>query len=163
MGEPKLDVKKTGGRALFIIILSVFFGIGVNVSLVIKYAQGQFQKGFFTEEEKSSVTFISLPQAEEFFFTQKARFIDSRSREKFRKGHIPGALNIPYEEADPASLRSISLPLGEVLVVYCDGEECRSSVHLAGRLRELGYSRVKVFFGGWKEWKEAGLPVEPPL
>lgn len=163
MRRVALNLKKTGGRVLFIIILSVLFGIGVNLSLVIKYAQGQFQKGFFTKEEKSSVTFISLSQAEEFFFTQKARFIDSRSREKYREGHIPDAINIPYEEADPSSLGSLSLPKGEVWVVYCDGEECRSSVHLARKLRERGYTRVKVFFGGWKEWRKAGLPVEPPL
>lgn len=160
MSRVKLNFKKTGGRVLLIIFLSSLVGIGVNISLVVKYAKGNYKKGFLHPQETSSITFISLPQAEEYFFSHQALFIDSRSREEFRKGHIPNALNLPYEEADSTLLQSRSLSQEKILVVYCDGEECQSSVHLGRKLSQMGYSQIKVFFGGWKEWKEAGLPVE---
>lgn len=42
--------------------------------------------------------------------------IDSRSREEYAKGHIPGALSLPLKELDRLVGR---LPRDKELVVYC--------------------------------------------
>jgi 3-mercaptopyruvate sulfurtransferase SseA len=47
-----------------------------------------------------------------------------------------------------------------VLVAYCDGQECNSSINLALKLDSLGYSNVKIFFGGWREWTNSSQPTE---
>lgn len=76
-------------------------------------------------------------------------------------GHILGAINIPYEGDDIDSLlKKIDYPREETLVIYCDGSECQSSILLAKLLHEFLFADIRVFFGGWRDWSEAGLPIE---
>ena len=46
------------------------------------------------------------------------------------------------------------------VVVYCANPDCESSVEVAERLVELGYTRVSHYAGGKQDWREAGLPLE---
>jgi len=57
-------------------------------------------------------------------------------------------------------LENISLPYDNPIVVYCDGSECQSSTNLAKHLAEKDYADIRVFFGGWEEWKNSELPIE---
>ena len=43
---------------------------------------------------------ISLDEAEKLFFTDAAVFIDARSEEDYARGHIQGALSLPWHEVD---------------------------------------------------------------
>lgn len=85
--------------------------------------------------------------------------IDTRSREMYHKGHIPGAVNVPYDEGD-ASLSRFELR-GDIrrVITYCDGADCMSSVDLAEKLVFV-FPEVYYFFGGWKVWIDKGNPVE---
>lgn len=143
----------------FIIVLSLIIGLGVNFSLLKKYIRGEFKQGFFSLEEYSSITFITLAEAEELFARKEALFIDSRPEKDYSEGHILGAWNIPFEEyREKHALSKLAIPFERTLVVYCDGSECQSSVFLAKILHEYGFQDIKVFFGGWAEWIQAGLP-----
>lgn len=155
-----MNLKRIGQGALFIIILSSLIGLGVNYSLIHKYFQGEFRRSFFSSEDYPSMTFIALSEAEELFVQKTAVFIDSRSKEDYAQGHILGALNIPFEEQKERDiLVQLSFPIEQTLVVYCDGDECQSSVELAKILHERGFLSIKVFFGGWAEWVKASLPA----
>ncbi|MFQ6071055.1 MAG: rhodanese-like domain-containing protein [Candidatus Aminicenantales bacterium] len=148
-------------QILAIFMLSIIIGLGVNFSLVRMYFKGEFIHGFFPARKYSGISFISLAEAEALFASQAALFIDSREKEAFLSGHIIGALNIPYEEENKErALKEYGLSPGNTVVVYCDGSECQSSIHLAEFLHHKGLRDIRVFFGGWKEWLEAGLPVE---
>ena len=46
------------------------------------------------------------------------------------------------------------------VVVYCGGDACDASTAVAGKLAELGYSNVRHYGGGKRDWEEAGLPLE---
>ena len=145
---------------LFIIVISTLLGLGVNHTLIRRYVQGEFKKSFFSSAEYPSIAFITLAEAEELFSRGEAIFIDSRPQEDYRKGHILGALNIPFEEKKKNDLLSQRpLPQDQTLVVYCDGAECQSSVELAEILHQRGFTSLKIFFGGWEEWAQAGLPL----
>jgi rhodanese-related sulfurtransferase len=77
----------------------------------------------------------------------------------YRRRHLPGALNLPKSRA--AALAPVLLPeLDAEIVVYCGSRLCRSSDRVAESLRRLGYTRVRVYRGGKREWLHAGLPLE---
>ncbi len=145
----------------FIMALGVLLGFGTNVRLIKQFLGGEFQYSFISSEEYPSIFFIMLPEAEELFSMNETLFIDSRNAEIFKAGHIFGAVNIPYEDkVDTGLLEELSVPKEKSLVIYCDGSQCQSSVGLARLIHDKGFTNIKVFFGGWREWEMAGLPVE---
>jgi len=146
---------------IIIIALGVLLGFGTNVRLIKQFLGGEFQYGFISSEEYPSIAFIMLPEAEGLFSMNEAQFIDSRNVQAFKAGHIAGAVNIPYEEANEMLLlNQFSIPKEKTLVVYCDGSECQSSVGLSRLLHDQEFTDIRVFFGGWKEWQMEGLPIE---
>jgi len=143
-----------------ILFLSLIIGLGINFSLIKKYFLGDFRFGFISLEEYSSITFITLGEAEGLFSEGEALFIDSRPKEAFRTGHILGAVNIPFEEyKKEEALDLIFLPPEGTIVIYCDGSECNSSLELAKVLHRKGLIDIKIFFGGCVEWVREGLPA----
>jgi len=154
------SLKKMILRIAFILLLGTLIGLGANISLMKKFFNGEYQYGFFSLEEYSSIVFITLGEAEELFATGSALFIDSRAAADFKEGHIFGAVNIPFlEKKKKEELNMEPYPLEGSYVVYCDANECQSSVELAKLLHEKGFQDIRVFFGGWEEWVREGLPV----
>lgn len=79
--------------------------------------------------------------------------IDVRAPDRYRRGHVPGALNLPRGKM--TARRMAEWPAGTLFVVYCAGPHCngadRAAVHLAG----LGLP-VKVMIGGVTGWVDEG-------
>jgi thiosulfate/3-mercaptopyruvate sulfurtransferase len=114
--------------------------------------------------------------------TRKAQVLDARSRGRFvgtepepraglRSGHIPGSLNLPYDELyqkdgtllPPHELRAkfeaAGLDLGKPVVTSC-GSGVTASV-LALGLYAAGRPDVAVYDGSWTEWGgRADTPIE---
>jgi len=102
---------------------------------------------------------ISLKQAREWH-AQGAVFLDARSPDLYREGHIQGARNLPWESFNALFDRVMGQTPEDVAVVaYCDGESCDLSHELALALRAFGYAKARVLVNGWTVWREAGLPV----
>ena len=90
-----------------------------------------------------------------------AFIIDARSSHDYAGGHIPGALNVPYENfIDYYADLLDRVPMDATVVTYCRSLTCDLSDNLAQELRIAGYERVLLYRGGWDEWTEAGFPVE---
>lgn len=106
-----------------------------------------------------------LEEAWESFNEGTVVFIDCRSRSQYETGHIPGALSIPYFEMSTILPDFLMQYFPEMeYVTYCDGTDCDASVIVANELKSIGYDNVRIFFGGWNAWIQAGFPVEqgPP-
>ena len=104
---------------------------------------------------------ISLQTLKEKFEQPGVIILDARSPDEFAEGHIPGAKNLPYYEfAEKASVVLKETPFDREIIAYCEGLECSNAEDLAFLLKENGYAQVKVFEGGWEEWKENGMPVK---
>jgi len=98
---------------------------------------------------------------------------DVRNEEDYRKGHIPGAVNLDdvqlqlrdSRSEDYLPLAQIEQVLGEAgidptreIVLY--GAKASTGPYFgAVTLRWLGADRVSVFHGGIDDWKAAGKPV----
>ena len=106
-------------------------------------------------------TFLTYEEARGFYLRGSALFIDARHASDFNAGHIKGAVSIPLQEIRKNSPILSDLPRDRLLVAYCDGEGCSSSIELAKLLYRSGFSNVKVFFGGWNEWLAHKQPTDP--
>lgn len=82
--------------------------------------------------------------------------LDVRSKEGFREGHIPGAVNIPFEEL-PQRLGELSKR--QDLVAYCWDVTCLLAAKAAYVLASKGY-RARELVGGIEAWRQAEFPVE---
>lgn len=103
---------------------------------------------------------IQLTKVKEFFDANAATIVDARDPDEYAAGHIPGSLNLPYEQTvtDPAKLELFD-PKGKPIIVYCGGGTCEISMNLGFALVAHGKHKVLVFTGGWPEWSQASYPV----
>lgn len=83
--------------------------------------------------------------------------LDSRSREAWQEGHVPGAVHLPGREI-PARA-AIELDPSVPVVTYCWGPGCNGATRAAVALAQLGY-RVREMLGGFEYWAREGLAVE---
>ncbi len=82
--------------------------------------------------------------------------LDVRPPEEYAEGHLPGALNIPF---DYLEARLSELPEGIEIVAYCRGPYCVMSFDAVDLLKARNF-QARRFEEGFPEWKAAGLRVE---
>ena len=87
---------------------------------------------------------------------QEIVILDVRTREGYNEGHIPGAINIPFEELPT---RAKELPKSKDIITYCWDVTCILCTKAAYVLAKRGY-RAKELLGGIEEWKKANFPLE---
>jgi rhodanese-related sulfurtransferase len=150
-------MRQTLREALVLFVAAV--GLGVANTYVT-------HQGFFTRVQtipspsNSNMEMISLAKAKELFESENALFVDARHEFDFQQGHIRGAVNISLKDFDLHIAHVNKISKDRLLIVYCDGAECNSSIELSVKLMESGFTNVKIFFGGWQEWISAKLPIE---
>ncbi len=104
---------------------------------------------------------VDLNTVKKLFDAGAAYFVDARETADYAEGHIPGAVNLPYDSAgtDPARVGSLDSG-GKPFVVYCGGGTCEVSIQLANDLvYQHGRTKVLVYSGGFPEWTGRGFPV----
>ena len=83
--------------------------------------------------------------------------IDVRSSKEFASGHVPGAVNIPYNEIK-GRLEKLNIGRNEEIVLYC---ERGGRASMAGSiLREEGFSTVQHLDGDMNAWRLNKLPCK---
>ena len=88
-----------------------------------------------------------------------AVIIDARLPEFYAQGHIPGAVNISFENLESYQEKLAAIPKDTMVVTYCDGDDCELSYDLAQYMIQHGYQKVFEYQGGWADWVAAGLPM----
>ena len=109
-------------------------------------------------EARANVTEISTEEvAERIAKGSSFALVDVREESEFARGRIKtarhmgrGILERDMEKAIP--------DLDADVVLYCGGG-FRSALS-AESLQKMGYRNVRSMAGGWREWKEKGLPTE---
>ena len=86
-----------------------------------------------------------------------AVLVDVRETKEFEGGRLPKAVHIPLSQLDSRG-SELARYAGRPVVAYCmSGNRSR----MAGRaLARLGFTDVYHLQGGYRAWKDAGLPVE---
>ena len=81
--------------------------------------------------------------------------VDVRAEEDYRKGHIPGAVNLPQESWNTLE----GLEKGKLHVLYCYTQQCHLAASAALEFAAKGYS-VMEMDGGFEAWEENALNVD---
>ncbi len=89
--------------------------------------------------------------------TASATFVDPRSARRYREGHIPGAISLPFQNLSTESAR---LEAYDVLIIYGNGYDDELAFGMSKRLMELGFKDVRTLHGGLQAWTAAGNDVE---
>jgi rhodanese-related sulfurtransferase len=155
------DARRALAQAAALVALSVLVGAAVHFPLVERFARGEFRETFFQSSEYPGIRLIALAEAEDLWAGGTAVVLDARAEGFFKQGHVPGSRNLPASASGfdvPAAI--LEVPKDRTFVVYCEGGDCQSSLALAKHLHEAGFRDVRVFTGGWDEWRAAGLPEE---
>lgn len=82
--------------------------------------------------------------------------INVLSRAHFNERHIPGSINIPYEDDERfvGRVKDAAGSKERKIIVYCAGPECDASRNAAKKLSAEGFSDVYAYEGGTQEWFE---------
>lgn len=82
--------------------------------------------------------------------------VDIRIPEKFKDGHIQGAINIEFHPKTFIAEMD-KLPRDRDLYMYC-GRGLKTE-QAADMISDLGFKKVYILLGGMESWKKAGHPV----
>jgi len=82
----------------------------------------------------------------------KALLIDARPNPKYLSGTIPSSLNIPDTQIDKFIGQLDKTPKDKEIIVYCGGWDCEKSPIVAGHLKSVGFTNVKLYQAGEPEW-----------
>ncbi len=82
--------------------------------------------------------------------------LDVRAVDGYREGHLPGAINIPFEDL-PTRMKE--LPKNKEIISYCWNVTCLLCTKAAYILASRGF-HAREMIGGIKSWQDAGFPVE---
>lgn len=99
--------------------------------------------------------------AKQIYDKRTAVFVDARSLENFKNGHIKGAESLPLDQFDNfIKAFKEKYPANTFIVTYCSGRTCNDSHRLEQLLFDHGYVNVSIFIDGYQGWKAEGYPIE---
>jgi len=80
--------------------------------------------------------------------------VDSRPyKGKYIKGHIPGAINMPWSGFNKnKNIDLLPKKKDDLLIFYCEGPTWSMSHKAAWKAEKLGYTNVKVYTDGYPDW-----------
>ncbi len=152
-------------RAILIIIVCAVIGLLVNAFHPLKVKIGMQRPDSSStsrsveaeggEEERVEITRIDRSQLKSLLAEQNIVLLDARLPEVYTAGHIPEAINIPWDMLGEyySALNSIPRDIG--IITYCDGPPCETAEQLALEMKKMGFKRVLYYYDGLDDWKIA--------
>ncbi|KFZ31115.1 hypothetical protein IDSA_06455 [Pseudidiomarina salinarum] len=117
------------------------------IALIVTYAQAATSK----------VKALPPQQATLLVDRNNGVFVDIRSVDEFRKGHIQGSLNIPAERIRKNDFGALEKYKSAPIVVVCaTGMTAKGP---ATQLNKAGYEQVALLQGGIAAWQSASFPL----
>jgi len=106
---------------------------------------------------------VSISDVLDHLDAHNAVIVDARAESDFDRGHIPGAINLPWDafERKFHAFRAFMMSRSPTrIVVYCSSDACSDSSSVRKALYMLGYRNTGVLKGGWSLWTELLLPID---
>ena len=154
---------------------ATLLGISIVAALVFNFVSpkgiaffGPSRKIFLsspnTPENREEGVFVEITDVEvakRLFDSGTVLFVDARSDDVYREGHIKDAVSLPYGKfSETIEGFKKRYPLSTSIVTYCSGISCRDSHELGKHLLMAGYENIKIFIGGYPAWEQRDYPSE---
>lgn len=85
--------------------------------------------------------------------------VDVRDTPDYRKEHIASAVHLLISEMKSEKVEAM-FHKQDLIVTYSLDIDCPAKNIAAQKLIDFGFTNVRAYPGSWKEWREAGYPVE---
>ncbi len=105
----------------------------------------------------SSSKEIGTTAAVQLVNAKDAVLLDVRETNEYEGGRVPNAVHVPLSQIASRS-SELARFKGRPVIAYCErGNRSRMA---AGALAKIGFTDVYSLAGGYRAWRDAGLPVE---
>ena len=110
----------------------------------------------FAQKQDVYFRIISADSLNNILKGKHGKLLDVRTPGEFKKGHIPGAINIDFLD-DNFSMRIDSLDKNEQYEVYChSGGRSDDATKL---MQKKSFKRILHFDGGFSKWLTTGYAI----
>lgn len=104
----------------------------------------------------SGVKQVTASEAVRLHDKQDGLFVDVRSENEYRNGHLPGAINVP-PTAITQKNRKLERHKQKPVIIYC--QTGMSSGKSGKLLRSQGFEQVYQLKGGFANWQSENMPI----
>jgi len=103
-------------------------------------------------QEKKSYSNINLTTLKEDVIGKNVQFVDVRTADEYKNGHIDDADNIDYYNSENFKIEIEKYNKKEPIYIYCkSGGRSKSASKL---LDKMGFTTIFNYSGGWNEWSK---------
>jgi rhodanese-related sulfurtransferase len=115
------------------------------------------------------VTIVSADKAKEIVGAKEVYFFDMRKALNYGKGHLPGAVSLPYkwikkghpgQRTGEFDMSKLPADKNAIMVFHSDGPNGWKSYYASKAAAEEGYKNVMWLRDGFVTWQDKGYPVE---
>jgi rhodanese-related sulfurtransferase len=153
-------------QVLVIVAVAAMLGLSANalnprgVALTLARPAGKaVADSLLSRSAADGPLLIDRRQLKTLLSTGNTVLIDARTPDEFAEGHLPDAINIPFELLGEYVERMEALPRQARLVCYCEGPPCDKGEMLARELFGKGFAGAAFYNDGLDDWKAAGEEV----
>ncbi|GEM_PF-1574232 len=112
------------------------------------------------KKQENVYRIITLEQFKRLRAGHRGILYDARAADDFKKSRIPGAKNIPGQEAENHFEDVADLQRDTLIVIYCNNPDCHLGRVLAEFLGALEFRNILLYDDGWDDWLKAKEPVD---
>jgi rhodanese-related sulfurtransferase len=105
----------------------------------------------------SSVKEIGTLEATQLVNGKNAVLLDVRETAEYQGGRLPNAVHVPVSQIASRAAELAKYTSRPVIAYCAAGNRSRMA---GGALAKAGFTEVYSLTGGYRAWKDAGLPVE---
>ncbi|MBI5215799.1 MAG: rhodanese-like domain-containing protein [Ignavibacteriae bacterium] len=112
------------------------------------------------KESWKGIKIISVEKFAQLVRDRQTLILDAREPDEFKKGRVPGSINIPYLQVDNYFEQLAMFPRDTTVAIYCNNLMCPLGRGLAEFMEQLEFKRLLLFEEGWDRWERDEMQIE---
>ena len=125
--------------------------------ILVAFVSGAMLVWPLVQRQFSPMKALTTTDATRLINSRDALPLDVREPKEFEGGRLPNALHVPLSQIEARSAE-LAKHAGKPIIAYCEsGTRSRAA---GAALAKAGITEVYHLNGGFRAWRDAGLPVE---